>query len=99
MLVVAASACRRPQALARAGLTPLVARAEGRAGAPERHAVLDGLRARRLFETERVFQAALVTGALTTDAAKGSDAPFDPRIQRAARPPRPDRRGGGAARD
>ncbi len=34
-----------------------------------------------LFEAERVFQAALVTGALTTDAAKGSDGPFDPRIQ------------------
>ena len=33
-----------------------------------------------LFETERVFQAALVTGALSTDAAKGSDTPFDPRI-------------------
>jgi histidine ammonia-lyase len=34
-----------------------------------------------LFEAERVFQAALVTGALSTDAAKGSDGPFDPRIQ------------------
>ncbi|MBZ6074836.1 histidine ammonia-lyase [Microvirga puerhi] len=34
-----------------------------------------------LLEAERVFQAALVTGALATDAAKGSDGPFDPRIQ------------------
>jgi histidine ammonia-lyase len=34
-----------------------------------------------LFEAERVLQAALVTGALSTDAAKGSDGPFDPRIQ------------------
>ena len=33
-----------------------------------------------LFEAERMFQAALVTGALSTDAAKGSDGPFDPRI-------------------
>ncbi|MCM5556504.1 histidine ammonia-lyase [Pleomorphomonas sp. JP5] len=33
-----------------------------------------------LFETERVFQAALITGALSVDAAKGSDGPFDPRI-------------------
>jgi histidine ammonia-lyase len=32
------------------------------------------------FTIERVFQAALVTGALSTDAAKGSDTPFDPRI-------------------
>ncbi|MGE0502941.1 MAG: histidine ammonia-lyase [Rhizobiaceae bacterium] len=33
-----------------------------------------------LFEAERLFRSALVTGALSTDAAKGSDAPFDPRI-------------------
>ena len=40
-----------------------------------------------LFEAERVFQAALVTGALSTDAAKGSDVPFDPRIQALRRQP------------
>jgi histidine ammonia-lyase len=33
-----------------------------------------------LFEVERAFHAALATGALSTDAARGSDAPFDPRI-------------------
>ena len=33
-----------------------------------------------LFEIERVFQSALVSGALSTDAARGSDTPFDPRI-------------------
>jgi histidine ammonia-lyase len=33
-----------------------------------------------LFSIERVFQAALIAGALATDAAKGSDTPFDPRI-------------------
>jgi histidine ammonia-lyase len=33
-----------------------------------------------LFAAERVFQSALVSGALATDAAKGSDTPFDPRI-------------------
>ncbi len=33
-----------------------------------------------LFETETLLQSALVTGALSTDAARGSDAPFDPRI-------------------
>src|SRR5690606_20756875 len=33
-----------------------------------------------LFEAERIFQASLVTGALSTDAAKGSDGPFDARI-------------------
>ena len=33
-----------------------------------------------LFDIENVFQAALVTGALSVEAAKGSDTPFDPRI-------------------
>ena len=33
-----------------------------------------------LFEAETLFQAALISGALATDAARGSDAPFDPRI-------------------
>jgi histidine ammonia-lyase len=33
-----------------------------------------------LFDIETVFQTALVTGALSTEAAKGSDTPFDPRI-------------------
>ncbi|MEE2525080.1 histidine ammonia-lyase [Hyphobacterium sp. HN65] len=33
-----------------------------------------------LFEAERAFRSALVTGAMSVDAAKGSMAPFDPRI-------------------
>jgi histidine ammonia-lyase len=33
-----------------------------------------------LFRIERVFQAALVTGALSVEAARGSTIPFDPRI-------------------
>ncbi len=33
-----------------------------------------------LFEAELALRTALVTGALATDAARGSDAPFDPRI-------------------
>jgi histidine ammonia-lyase len=33
-----------------------------------------------LFEAETAFRSALVTGALSVDAARGSDAPFDPRI-------------------
>ena len=40
-----------------------------------------------LFEAERVFRAALVTGALSTDAARGSDGPFDPRIHALRRHP------------
>lgn len=32
------------------------------------------------FEAERAFEAALITGALSLDGAKGTDTPFDPRI-------------------
>jgi histidine ammonia-lyase len=40
-----------------------------------------------LFEAERCWQSALVTGALATDAARGSDTPFDPRIHALRRQP------------
>lgn len=33
-----------------------------------------------LFEAENMFRSAVVVGALTVDAAMGSDTPFDPRI-------------------
>jgi histidine ammonia-lyase len=68
-------------ALSRAGLVPV------KLAAKEGLALLNGtqvstaLALRSLFETEEVFAAAVVTGALSVDAAKGSDAPFDPRIQ------------------
>jgi histidine ammonia-lyase len=67
-------------ALAGAGLAPAVL------GPKEGLALLNGtqvstaLALAGLFAAESVFKAALVTGALATDAAKGSDAPFDPRI-------------------
>jgi histidine ammonia-lyase len=69
------------EALRRAGLSPLsLAPKEGLA-------LLNGtqtstsLALAGLFDTERVFEAALISGALATDAAKGSDTPFDERIQ------------------
>jgi len=68
------------EGLSQAGLAPIVL------GPKEGLALLNGtqfstaLALAGLFQTERVFQAALVTGALATDAAKGSDGPFDPRI-------------------
>jgi histidine ammonia-lyase len=34
-----------------------------------------------LFEAETLFRSALATGALSTDGARGSDTPFDARIQ------------------
>lgn len=71
------------KALAEAGLVPL------QLGPKEGLALLNGTQASTalalagLFETERVFRAALVTGALSTDAARGSDGPFDARIHAA----------------
>ena len=68
------------QALAAAGLTPLTL------GPKEGLALLNGTQfstanaLAALFGTERLFRSALVTGALSTEAAKGSDTPFDPRI-------------------
>ena len=71
------------EALARAGLTPLVL------GPKEGLALLNGTQASTalaltaLFRTERIFAAALTAGALSVDAAKGSDTPFDARIHAA----------------
>ncbi|MDR3509072.1 MAG: histidine ammonia-lyase [Caulobacteraceae bacterium] len=68
------------QALAQAGLAPLIL------GPKEGLALLNGTQfscanaLAGLFETERLFGSALITGALSTEAAKGSDTPFDPRI-------------------
>ena len=68
------------KALADAGLEPIVL------GPKEGLALLNGTQfstanaLAALFETEILFQSALVAGALSTDAARGSDAPFDPRI-------------------
>jgi histidine ammonia-lyase len=75
------------QALAQAGLAPLSL------GPKEGLALLNGTQfstanaLAALFEAETLFQSALVTGALSTEAAKGSDAPFDPRIHVLRRQP------------
>jgi histidine ammonia-lyase len=68
------------EALARAGLEPVVL------GPKEGLALLNGTQfstayaLAALFEAETLYRSALVAGALSTDAARGSDAPFDPRI-------------------
>jgi histidine ammonia-lyase len=67
-------------ALANAGLTPL------QLGPKEGLALLNGTQFSTayalsgLFKADALFQSALITGALATDAARGSDTPFDPRI-------------------
>jgi len=68
------------QGLHKAGLAPLVL------GPKEGLALLNGTQASTamalagLFATENVFAAAIAAGALSTDAIKGSDVPFDARI-------------------
>ncbi len=68
------------EGLARAGLSPLTL------GPKEGLALLNGTQfstahaMAALFEAEILFGSALATGALSTDAARGSDAPFDARI-------------------
>ena len=68
------------EALAKAGLEPLSL------GPKEGLALLNGtqvscaLALAGLFAAEDIFAAGLAAGALSVDALKGSDAPFDPRI-------------------
>jgi histidine ammonia-lyase len=79
-IMVAGRRLPAAQALQEAGFEPLVL------GPKEGLALLNGTQfscayaLAGLFEAERLFHAALATGALATEAAKGSDTPFDPRI-------------------
>ncbi|MDN4036823.1 histidine ammonia-lyase [Massilia sp. YIM B02443] len=67
-------------ALRAAGIEPVVL------GAKEGLALINGtqvstaLALHGLFMAERLLEAAMVTGSLSVDAARGSDAPFDARI-------------------
>jgi histidine ammonia-lyase len=68
------------KALARLGLEPLVL------GPKEGLALINGTQISTaialdaLFSAERVFAAALIAGAMSLDALKGTDAAFDPRL-------------------
>jgi histidine ammonia-lyase len=79
-IIVGNEALPAGDALRRTGLAPL------ELGPKEGLALLNGTQFSTanalagLFEAERLFQSALVTGALSTEAAKGSDTPFDHRI-------------------
>jgi len=67
-------------ALRGAGIAPLVLAAKEGLALINGTQVSTALALHALFSFEPVLEAALVVGALTVDAARGSDAPFDPRI-------------------
>ncbi|MGV3575307.1 MAG: histidine ammonia-lyase [Devosia sp.] len=67
-------------ALAKAGLSPVVLAAKEGLALINGTQTSTGLALAGLFRAHRAAQAALVTGAMSTDAAMGSSAPFHPDI-------------------
>jgi histidine ammonia-lyase len=68
------------QALAAANIEPVVLAAKEGLALINGTQVSTALALHGLFMAERVLEAAMVTGALSIDAARGSDAPFDARV-------------------
>lgn len=68
------------QALQRAGITPIVLAAKEGLALINGTQVSTALALNGLFRAQTLFRNAILAGALSVDAAKGSDAPFDPRI-------------------
>ena len=71
------------QALAQLGLAPLTLAPKEGLALLNGTQVSTALALKGLFAAQQVFAAALVTGAMSVDALKGSDAPFDARIHAA----------------
>lgn len=68
------------EALAKAGLKPIALGAKEGLALINGTQVSAGLAIEALLATDQLFEAAVISGALTLDAARGSDGPFDPRI-------------------
>lgn len=68
------------EALAKAGLEPVVLAAKEGLALINGTQVSTALALNGLFLSEILFKNAVMVGALSVDAAKGSDAPFDPRV-------------------
>ncbi len=68
-------------ALNKAGLEPIKLQAKEGLALLNGTQVSTALALRGASATEDVFKAAMMSGALSIEAMKGSDAPFDPRIQ------------------
>jgi histidine ammonia-lyase len=72
--------CSAASALSLAGLQPIALSAKEGLALINGTQVSTAMALDALFATERVFEAAVIAGALTLDAARGSDGPFDARI-------------------
>jgi histidine ammonia-lyase len=68
------------EALAAAGIEPVVLAAKEGLALINGTQVSTALALHGLFMAERLLEGAMVTGALSLDAARGSDAPFDARV-------------------
>jgi histidine ammonia-lyase len=68
------------QALQQAGITPVALAAKEGLALINGTQVSTALALHGLFLAERLLEAAAISGAMSVDAAKGSDAPFDARI-------------------
>ena len=78
---IGGTAAAASEGLLLAGLSPMMLAAKEGLALLNGTQVSTALALKALFEAEDIFAAAVVTGALSVDAAKGSDAPFDVRIQ------------------
>lgn len=67
-------------AMAKAGITPIVLAAKEGLALINGTQVSTALALHGLFKAERLFNNAVLAGALSVDAAKGSDLPFDERV-------------------
>jgi histidine ammonia-lyase len=68
------------QALERAGMKPITLSAKEGLALINGTQVSTALAIDALLAADRLFEAAAIAGAITLDAARGSDGPFDPRI-------------------
>lgn len=88
LLGIGKASCRgsvleAPAALEAAGLEPMTLAPKEGLALLNGTQVSTAIALTALFGAENVFAASLVSGALTSDAIKGSDTPFDPRIHEA----------------
>ncbi len=77
---VAGTVCHAADAFEKAGITPLRLSSKEGLGLINGTQVSTALALAALYDADQIFRGAVLAGALSVDAAKGSDTPFDPRI-------------------